>query len=97
MESVFIIRSFCIFLLLSVFICVHPWFHSFSVPPSSSRAEAGEDCQGGFFGALAALADRADAGGAAVFAGACGDQFARFREQDLCARYSGSENPMPPG
>jgi hypothetical protein len=79
MNSVSIIQLSCIFLFLSVSIRVHPWFRSYF----QSRPEAGEDCQGGFFGALASLAYGAYARGASIFAGACGDQLARFCEQDV--------------
>jgi hypothetical protein len=74
-ELTLINSLFCIFHLLSVFICVYLWFHSSSV---TSSPETGEDCQRCFFGALASLAYRADARGASIFARACGDQLARF-------------------
>ena len=59
------------------FIRVH-LFRASVVPFLASRAEAGEDCHGCFFGALASFAHGADAGRAAFFARASGDQFARF-------------------
>jgi hypothetical protein len=52
-----VLDQLCILKLFSsVLIRVHPWFQIVS-----SCAEAVEDCQSGFFGAFAALADRADA------------------------------------
>ena len=66
MKCAFTLSFFCIFFLLSVFICVYLWFQSSSV---ALCAEAGEDCQGCFLGALASLAYGADARRASVFAG----------------------------
>ena len=67
----------------SSFICVHLCLSVVRFLVFVSCAEAGEDRQGRFFGALASFAYGADARRAAIFAGARGDQLARFCEQEV--------------
>src|SRR5213078_1614914 len=56
-----------------------------------------ENGEGGFLRARSEIARGADAGWTALFARACGDQFARFLTRSMRVRKSGSEKPMPPG
>src|SRR5467141_1602335 len=68
----------CLF-LISVHLCASVVPISFSVVFLCPQAR--EDCQRCLFCALAAFSYWPNARGAAVFARACGDQFARLREQ----------------